>query len=163
MVSELLAYARLEHAQPHLVAVPVNAQDWMASVVGAVAHEAEAGGIECVIPANGPETVTLEPRFMARAVINLLRNAVRYAQRRVEVRLELTDSGYHCVTVDDDGPGVRAADRARIFEPFTRVDEPHAGHWRVRPRARHRATDRGMARRHGRGRRFAARRCPFSC
>lgn len=123
MVSELLAYARLEHAQPHLIAVPVNAQDWMASVVGAVAHEAEAGGIECVIPANGPETVTLEPRFMARAVINLLRNAVRYAQRRVEVRLELTDSGYHCVTVDDDGPGVRAADRARIFEPFTRVDE----------------------------------------
>ena len=123
MVSELLTYARLEHPQVSLNVAPINAPDWLASVLGAVALEAEAGGIQCSTPGNGPDTVVLEPRFMARAAINLLRNAIHHAGKRVEISVERSDSGVYRLMVDDDGPGVAAADRLRIFEPFTRLDD----------------------------------------
>jgi two-component system sensor kinase ParS len=67
--------------------------------------------------------VAIEPQFMARALLNLLRNAIRYARQRVEVSIEHTDNGRWRLCVDDDGPGIPAADRVRIFEPFTRLDE----------------------------------------
>jgi two-component system sensor kinase ParS len=58
---------------------------------------------------------------MARAVINLLRNAIRYAERRVEVSLVKFGNGYE-VRVNDDGPGVPMEGRSKIFEPFLRLD-----------------------------------------
>jgi len=59
---------------------------------------------------------------MARAVINLLRNAIRYAERRVEVSLVKFGSGYE-VRVCDDGPGVPEEGRSKIFQPFMRLDD----------------------------------------
>lgn len=53
---------------------------------------------------------------------NLLDNAVRYTpvQGHITVTCRL-DDGTPCLEVADDGPGVAAADRARIFERFFRV------------------------------------------
>ena len=62
---------------------------------------------------------------LARAVRNLLDNAARHAHHRVTVGLE-THNGSVVLVVDDDGPGVPAAERARVFERFTRLDEGRA-------------------------------------
>ncbi|ALM85630.1 sensor histidine kinase KdpD [Bordetella sp. N] len=53
---------------------------------------------------------------------NLLDNAIRYtpAQGHIAVSCRIED-GRPCLEVADDGPGVAAPDRARIFEPFFRV------------------------------------------
>lgn len=123
MVSELLTYARLEHPQLELVAESVDVDNWLASVLGAVALEAEANNIECRIVAGDLTAIDIEPRFMARALINLLRNAIHYARARVEVRVWRNANGEYQLAVDDDGPGVPVADRQRVFEPFTRLDE----------------------------------------
>ena len=56
----------------------------------------------------------------------LLDNAFRYAASTVELRLS-TDSGWARVTVADDGPGVPARDRERIFERFYRVEQSREG------------------------------------
>ena len=62
---------------------------------------------------------------LGRAVRNLVDNAARHAQGRVVVTLR-RDDGDVVLVVDDDGPGVPAADRDRIFERFTRLDESRA-------------------------------------
>jgi signal transduction histidine kinase len=62
---------------------------------------------------------------LARAIRNLLDNAARHAQQRVVVELA-RDDGRVVLVVDDDGPGVPASDRERIFERFTRLDESRA-------------------------------------
>jgi signal transduction histidine kinase len=62
---------------------------------------------------------------LARAVRNLLDNAARHARHGVAVELA-RDDGSVVLVVDDDGPGVPAADRDRIFERFTRLDESRA-------------------------------------
>ncbi|SEK66732.1 two-component system, OmpR family, sensor kinase ParS [Pseudomonas sp. NFIX51] len=121
MVSELLTYASLEHGATVINRETIQARNWLDSVVGSVALEAEAAGVQMAIRACEVEYISIEPRFMARAVINLLRNAIRYAERRVEVSLVQVGQGYE-VQVNDDGPGVPVAGRAKIFEPFSRLD-----------------------------------------
>ncbi|AAY91911.1 HAMP domain-containing protein [Pseudomonas protegens] len=121
MVSELLSYASLEHGAATINRENIQAQSWLDSVVGSVALEAEAAGVQLLIRSCQVEYVRIEPRFMARAVINLLRNAIRYADRRVEVSLVRLEHGYE-VRVNDDGPGVPVDGREKIFEPFSRLD-----------------------------------------
>ncbi|AZD01848.1 ATP-binding protein [Pseudomonas chlororaphis] len=121
MVSELLTYASLEHGATVINRETIQARNWLDSVVGSVALEAEVAGVQMAIRACEVEYISIEPRFMARAVINLLRNAIRYAERRVEVSLVQVGQGYE-VQVNDDGPGVPVAGRAKIFEPFSRLD-----------------------------------------
>ncbi|MBA4288765.1 MAG: two-component sensor histidine kinase [Pseudomonas sp.] len=121
MVSELLTYASLERGATVIKRENIQAANWLDSVVGSVALEAEAAGVQLLIGECRLDTVRIEPRFMARAVINLLRNAIRYAEQRVEVTLVRTGDCYE-VQVNDDGPGVPVHGREKIFEPFSRLD-----------------------------------------
>ncbi|MBT2338980.1 MULTISPECIES: ATP-binding protein [Pseudomonas] len=121
MVSELLTYASLEHGATAISLQRIEASSWLDSVVASVTLEAEAGHIEVRVVACQVETFDIEPRFMARAVINLLRNAIRYADGHVHVSL-LRNADHYRLQVDDDGPGVPVEGREKIFEPFSRLD-----------------------------------------
>jgi two-component system sensor histidine kinase KdpD len=70
-----------------------------------------------------------------QVLTNLLGNAVRYARRGGSIEIATRalaaapdGRGMLEVSVSDDGPGVAAPDRARIFEPYVQVDaESRAG------------------------------------
>jgi signal transduction histidine kinase len=59
---------------------------------------------------------------LGRAIRNLADNAARYAASTVTMALQEAD-GAAVLTIDDDGPGVPADARGRIFERFARTDE----------------------------------------
>jgi signal transduction histidine kinase len=69
-----------------------------------------------------PAQVAGDAEQLERAVRNLLDNAVRHARDRITVTVEETDGAVE-LAVADDGPGVPAADAARVFERFTRLDD----------------------------------------
>ncbi|MGW7775060.1 ATP-binding protein [Pseudomonas machongensis] len=121
MVSELLTYASLEPGATIISRQSVEAGSWLDSVLASVALEAEAAGVEVLLVPCQVDHFSIEPRFMARALINLLRNAIRYADTRIQVSL-LYEAGQYRLQVDDDGPGVPLAGRDQIFEPFARLD-----------------------------------------
>jgi signal transduction histidine kinase len=60
-----------------------------------------------------------------RALRNLGDNAVRHAKSQVAFRLA-EQNGAVVLDVDDDGPGIPAADRQRVFERFVRLDDARA-------------------------------------
>jgi signal transduction histidine kinase len=62
---------------------------------------------------------------LARAVRNLLDNAARHARSTVTITLAESDTAV-TLSVADDGPGIPPAQRARIFERFTRLDDARA-------------------------------------
>jgi len=76
-------------------------------------------------PVDCPVWTVGEPDGLRRVVSNVLDNAVRHASTSVTVTARAR-GGAAVVTVADDGPGIPAADRARVFERFTRLDDGRA-------------------------------------
>jgi signal transduction histidine kinase len=79
------------------------------------------------LPATCPCVVARDLFFQALA--NLLDNAIKYAPRggRIEVCVEERDDGI-CIEVGDNGPGIAAAEREKVFQRFYRVEESRSGH-----------------------------------
>lgn len=64
------------------------------------------------------------PLWLGRLLTNLLDNAERHAATTVHVRLAVDPvRGLALLDVEDDGPGIPPADRERVFERFTRLDD----------------------------------------
>jgi signal transduction histidine kinase len=76
---------------------------------------------------------------LERLIANLVDNAAAHAQARVLVRVRETGMAA-TITVEDDGPGVPAEDRTRVFERFVRLDAS-----RARPGSRHDGAGLGLA------------------
>lgn len=71
----------------------------------------------------GPEIeLFAEPRYLQRALQNLVSNACRHGRSRVEVRL-WDEPHLVRIDVEDDGPGVPVESRSDIFKPFARLDD----------------------------------------
>ena len=64
-------------------------------------------------------------RALRSLTAHLLDNAARHARRRVQLTVEAVD-GHALLTVDDDGVGIPAAERNRVFERFVRLDASRA-------------------------------------
>jgi signal transduction histidine kinase len=107
LVDDLLTLARMESA-PGVAATPVD----VAELAGVVSSE--------------PHVVSGDRQALARAIDNLIANANRHAASQVLVTVERPEPATVEVRVDDDGPGVPAADRQRIFERFVRLDDARA-------------------------------------
>ena len=123
VITDLLLLASLDEGAPLPDPAPV---DVAGEARDEVARRA-AGGTAVARQVDAPTPVVVEGSRtqLRRALGNLLDNADRHATGQVEVRVHQAD-GRAQVVVDDDGPGIPEADRERVFERFTRLDE-HRG------------------------------------
>jgi two-component system OmpR family sensor kinase len=125
LLSDLLALARAD-AGRRPAAEPV---DLVGAARLAVARAGQDGPVvELVAPAAA--SVAASPAEIGLVLDNLIGNARRYA--RTLVRVEVLPAGRRTrLVVSDDGPGIPAEDRRRVFDRFTRLapeaDGGHAG------------------------------------
>jgi signal transduction histidine kinase len=78
-----------------------------------------------VEPFTRPLWVVGDRDALGRVLANLLDNAVRHTRTTVTVGTCAAGADA-LVTVTDDGPGIPEADRDRVFERFTRLDDARA-------------------------------------
>jgi signal transduction histidine kinase len=69
-----------------------------------------------------PVTVTGDPALLRRMIRNLIENAERHGAPPVDIEVR-PEAGTPAaiLTVSDHGPGIAAADRDRVFQPFYRL------------------------------------------
>jgi signal transduction histidine kinase len=125
LVDDLLLLARADDADAggparHLRTSPVE----LGELVAQVARGFPRPPVRVVEP-DRPLWTAGDRDELARVVANLLDNAVRHASGQVVVAA-MADGPYHLLTVTDDGPGVPEADRERVFDRFTRLDDARA-------------------------------------
>lgn len=57
-----------------------------------------------------------------KVLVNLITNAIKYARSQIEVKLYTAGTDFG-ICVSDDGPGIPAKEREKIFEPFYQVQD----------------------------------------
>ena len=119
LVDDLLNLARLEANEP----LRSEAVDLARVSESLVAEARSRTPARIDIAHNGPAIVIGDPDALARAMRNLLDNAVRAGGEDGRIRVELKQSAARVrATVSDDGPGVPPDARERIFDGFVRLD-----------------------------------------
>ena len=123
LVSQIIALSRLQATHPMLAAHDVDVTGVLESAVARCREIATAGGISLSMAAESGLRVVGDSEELETAVTNLVQNAVAYSESgaRVAVTSHLVD-GQVEIRVTDNGIGIGAADQARIFERFYRVN-----------------------------------------
>ncbi|MET7283617.1 HAMP domain-containing sensor histidine kinase [Kribbella sp. NPDC005582] len=117
LADDLLLVARLD-AEPGTVHQPVDLAELVRRQLARRVDE----GPELTFDAPESVLVAGDAAQLARLVRNLVDNAIRHARTSVAVGIEQQD-GNVVLRIDDDGAGIPEAERERVFERFTRLDE----------------------------------------
>lgn len=119
LIDEVLTFSKLKREKPLISIEPIGLQSFFNDIQHAITPLIDSVNVKF----EGFENVQFygDRRFLHRAIENLILNAIRYADSKVNVRYVTCDNYQH-IYVSDDGPGVPLADRKTIFEPFKRLD-----------------------------------------
>lgn len=124
LIDEILTYARLEQGGPVFALQECSVTD----IVRQVVSEQQLVRTEHVIEADIDDESEfwalsdVEPRYIHRAIQNLVGNGARYADSRVRVHCQLDEDNCR-IDVEDDGPGVPEEDWEKVFTAFARLDD----------------------------------------
>lgn len=81
----------------------------------------ETGEDRVVVFAPTSAPARVDPPQLRSAIVNLLRNALAYADPGTKVEVTVHEEGdVVLLSVKDEGPAIPLADRERIFDPFVR-------------------------------------------
>ena len=121
LVADLLLLARADDAATRPAQTIVEDVDLGQVLADAAAHYP---GVTYRPPEQELWTVG-EWDALGRVLANLLDNATRHAENEVVLSAR-RDGPDQMIEVRDDGPGIPAADRERVFDRFTRLDDARA-------------------------------------
>ncbi|MGM0769268.1 MAG: ATP-binding protein [Pseudomonadota bacterium] len=124
LIDEILTYARLEQGGPVFALQETSVTDIVRQVIG----EQQLIRPELTITANIDSESErwglsdVEPRYLHRAIQNLVGNAGRYAGAKVVVNCHFDEDNCR-IDVEDDGPGIPEEDWEKVFTAFARLDD----------------------------------------
>jgi two-component system sensor histidine kinase CpxA len=123
LVSELLAYSKAGMKTAEIALEPVRLRPLVQQVIAreATSHDAVQNHV-----ADTTE-VLAHPELLARALGNIIRNALRYTDETGAIHVVASPHGPHVkVCVADNGPGVPEAALSKLFDPFYRLEADRA-------------------------------------
>ena len=126
LVDNILEFTRLRRGNGAIAAGRVELGAVLRETAEALRPLLEAQGTRLeLVAAAGPMLVQGDRDAVSRIVRNLVENAVKYgpAAQTIRVTLERSDAPPGArLTVDDEGPGIPFAERARIWQPYYRLE-----------------------------------------
>jgi two-component system, OmpR family, sensor histidine kinase CssS len=123
LVESLLTLSRIENQAGALRLLPLHLPGWLQDQIQRVAGISLHAGksVRLALPAAdvsaGSLTVMADEELLGQAVANVLSNAVRYAAKYIDVRLE-TEQNQARIIMEDDGPGIPPEYLPHLFERF---------------------------------------------
>lgn len=127
LVDNVLQFSKGQHQPARLAREPRALAPLLREVIDAFAPLARARRVTLQVEADDSVMAPVDASALRQIVLNLLDNAVKYgpADQTVMVRLVFENAEAR-LSVEDEGPGVAAADVARIWAPFARLPQASA-------------------------------------
>lgn len=119
LVADLLVLARFDERREPTRHRPVDLDDILLAESNRVS---ELSRVRVNVSGITAGQVVGDRALLVRMVRNLVDNAERHARTTVTLGLTSADGAVR-LSVADDGPGIAVADRERVFERFTRLDD----------------------------------------
>ena len=133
MIDTLLTISQADAGGIHLHRTVFPIMDLVEESVGVVGVLAEEKRQSIVVTGGRGLLVAADRAFLRMAVINLLDNAVKYSPLGTSIHVQLNvvngespTSRQLNLAIQDQGPGIPAADTERVFDRFYRLDESRA-------------------------------------
>ncbi|MFO1426674.1 MAG: HAMP domain-containing sensor histidine kinase [Steroidobacteraceae bacterium] len=123
-LATLLQIAQAEAGGSAGTTTRIDLAELVDELVELYAPEARDRGIEMRAECAPHAWVQGHRQLLAQLVTNLLENALKYVPDGGHVAVSVTAAapGHVSLTIADDGPGIPAADRARVLRPFQRLE-----------------------------------------
>ncbi|WP_367850072.1 ATP-binding protein [Rhodoferax sp. WC2427] len=124
-IEDLLRYNAAAFDARQLQRRPTVLHSLVEEVVQAQRLSWQARGLTVVVEGDATLSHPVDPERLGMALGNLLSNAIRFSPVGGRIRwwvglLGSTEDRYIALQINDDGPGIAAADRDHIFDPFYR-------------------------------------------
>jgi len=127
MVEDLLLLSKLEAGHFRLRPGPVDLLAVVRDAVRAALAEHPGAPISLTLPPDPMGPVWADAHRLQQILVNLLSNALKYSPARSPVYVEVAPGGHGVrVAVADEGPGIPAHERARLFTRFGRLSNAKA-------------------------------------
>ncbi len=124
LAEHFLTFTRLARGKQRLDLTPIDPQEAAHDAIAALGPRLEAPQCEfsVEIGADLPR-VKADRDALATVLTNLLDNALKYTDQEKRIALRAAANGRTVTfSVEDNGPGISAADRKHIFRPFHQAD-----------------------------------------
>ena len=123
LVENLLHFSRAERQATRLSPAPAPLAPLVREAVEAFAPLAAARGVTFRTELSDGLVASVDAEALRQMLVNLLDNAVKYgpADQTITVGLDAGD-GKALIRVEDQGPGIPAAERERIWDRFWRLE-----------------------------------------
>ncbi len=125
LINDLLDVAKIEAGKMEIDPQPLDLSPLLESVRRLMGSRALAKGqmLDFELGTNMPQIIA-DPRAVKQIVLNLVSNAVKFTPHggQIHVRCKLSDGGGFTVSVEDNGPGIPKEKLAKVFKPFSQVD-----------------------------------------
>lgn len=122
LIENVLDFARVERGKEAFDFATGDVGDAVTRAAAVYQHRAEREGFELLVDVEKPlPSARVDERAVQLAVINLIDNALKYARGGKRIVVKAGREGRdNVIRVIDDGPGIPAEERQRIFERFVR-------------------------------------------
>ena len=129
LISDLLDISRIESGKYPMHAESVRVGSIVRRVVDSVEQLAGERDTRLLCDIEPALEAVADPKALDQVLVNLVQNAVKYTPPGSTVSIIGRRAGERArLEVRDDGPGIPAEHRARIFERFYRVDAGRSKH-----------------------------------
>lgn len=119
MIGELLELSRMQ-INSHMVHETQSLSSLWETMLDDAQFEAEQLKKALSYNAIPERSIAGNPKLLISALENVIRNAIKYAEKQIIVQFTVSGESLH-INVEDDGPGVPEAELKDIFRPFYRV------------------------------------------
>jgi PAS domain S-box-containing protein len=125
LINDLLDMSRIQAGKFSLQPAPTDVGAVVREAVDHLAVLADRKGhtLAITVP-DGLAPITADAQRVKQVLINLIGNAIKFTPDGGHIAVSVAEtSSALCLQVTDDGIGISSADRARLFQPFTQVDD----------------------------------------